>query len=285
MRKYILRRLLVAIPSLVIASLAVFSLPRIIPGDVVQLMLEEKAYGKDLEDLRAKLGLNRPIYIQYFEWAGRVLRGDLGESLWTKRPVVEELARRVPVTLELGFLALFFALLIALPVGIVAAIRQDTVVDYVFRSLAIVGLSVPGFWKATLVVLLPAIWWGWSPPIRFTEWGQDPWRHIVQFIIPAFILGIASAAAIMRLMRAQLLEVLRQDYVRTAWSKGLRERVVVLKHSLKNAVIPVINAGLLWSTREFDAREQRTRMCNQRSPRPGPRAKTRARLVLDGASL
>src|SRR5499433_4303871 len=233
MRKYILRRLLVAIPSLVIASVAVFSLPRIIPGDVVQLMLEEKAYGKDLEDLRAKLGLNRPIYIQYFEWAGRVLRGDLGESLWTKRPVVEELARRVPVTLELGFLALFFALLIALPVGILAAIRQDTAVDYVFRSLAIVGLSVPGFWKATLVVLLPAIWWGWSPPIRFTEWSQDPWRHVVQFIIPAIILGIASAAAIMRLTRAQLLEVLRQDYVRTAWSKGLRERVVVLKHSLK----------------------------------------------------
>jgi len=257
-RKYILGRLLVAIPSLIIASLAVFSLPRIIPGDVVQLMLEEKAYGNDLEDLRAKLGLNRPIYIQYFEWGGRVLRGDLGESLWTKRPVVEELARRVPVTLELGFLALFFALLIALPVGILAAIRQDTAVDYVFRSLAIVGLSVPGFWKATLVVLLPAIWWGWSPPIRFTEWSQDPWRHVVQFIIPAIILGIASAAAIMRLTRAQLLEVLRQDYVRTAWSKGLRERVVVLKHSLKNAVIPVVTvlglqiSGILGGTVIFE---------------------------------
>jgi peptide/nickel transport system permease protein len=240
MRKYILTRLLVAIPSLVIASLVVFSLPRMIPGDVVQLMLEEKAYGKDLDDLRAKLGLNRPIYAQYFEWVGRVLRGDLGESLWTKRPVIEELARRVPVTLELGFLALFFALLIALPVGVLAAIRQDTVADYIFRSLAIVGLSVPGFWKATLVVLLPAIWWGWSPPIRFTEFSRDPWQHILQFIIPAFILGIASAAAIMRLTRAQLLEVLRQDYVRTAWSKGLRERGVVLKHSLKNALIPVV---------------------------------------------
>ena len=240
MRKYILRRLLVAIPSLVIASLAVFSLPRIIPGDVVQLMLEEKAYGKDLEDLRAKLGLNRPIYVQYFEWAGRVLRGDLGESLWTKRPVAEELARRVPITLELGFLSLFFALLIALPVGILAAIRQDAVVDYVFRSLAIVGLSVPGFWLATLIVLLPAIWWGWSPPIRFTEWSRDPWQHVLQFLVPAFILGIAAAAALMRLTRAQLLEVLRQDYVRTAWSKGLRERGVVLKHSLKNAVIPVV---------------------------------------------
>jgi peptide/nickel transport system permease protein len=250
--------MLVAIPSLLIASLVVFSLPRMIPGDVVQLMLEEKAYGKDLEDLREKLGLNRPIYIQYFEWAGRTLRGDLGESLWTKRPVIDELARRVPITLELGFLALFFALLIAVPVGVLAAIRQDTVVDYVFRSLAIIGLSVPGFWKATLVVLLPAIWWGWSPPIQFTEFSKSPWQHIAQFIIPAFILGIASAAAIMRLTRAQLLEVLRQDYVRTAWSKGLRERAVVAKHSLKNAVIPVVTvlglqiSGILGGTVIFE---------------------------------
>ncbi|HUG37711.1 MAG TPA: ABC transporter permease [Candidatus Limnocylindrales bacterium] len=240
MRKYVLRRLFVAIPSLVIASFIVFSLPRMIPGDVVQLMLEEKAYGKDLEELRAKLGLDKPIYIQYFSWAGRVLQGDLGESLWTRRPVIEELARRVPITLELGFLALFFALLIALPVGLIAAVRQDTITDYICRSLAILGLSIPGFWKATLVVLLPAIWWGWSPPIQYTEFGTDPWRHLLQFVVPAFILGIASGAAIMRLTRAQLLEVLRQDYVRTAWSKGLRERVVVLKHSLKNAVIPVV---------------------------------------------
>jgi len=239
-RLYVLRRLAVAIPSLLIASLVVFTLPRLIPGDVVQLMLEEKAYGKDLDDLRAKLGLNRPIYVQYFEWTGRVLRGDLGESLWTKRPVAEELARRIPVTLELGVLALFFAVLIALPIGLLAAIRQDTIADYVARTIAILGLSVPGFWIATLVVLLPAIWWGWSPPIHYTEFMKDPSQHLLQFTIPAFILGLVSSATIMRLTRAQLLEVLRQDYVRTAWAKGLRERVVVLKHSFKNAVIPVI---------------------------------------------
>jgi peptide/nickel transport system permease protein len=232
--------LLVAIPSLVIASFIVFSLPRLIPGDVVQLMLDERAYGKDLEDLRAKLGLDRPIFLQYFEWLGRVVTGDLGESLWTKRPVLEELLRRVPITLELGLLALLFAVVIALPIGVLAATRQDTIADYVFRSLAIVGLSVPGFWKATLIVLLPAIWWGWSPPIHYTEFGKDPWQHLVQMSIPAFILAIASSAGIMRLTRAQLLEVLRQDYVRTAWSKGLGERVVVLKHSLKNAIIPVV---------------------------------------------
>lgn len=240
MRKYVLRRLLVASASVAIASLVVFSLPRLIPGDVVQLMLEERAYGKDLEDLRAKLGLNRPIYVQYFEWMGRVVRGQLGESLWTRRPVIEELARRLPVTLELGVMALAFSISIALPIGILAAVRQDSLADYVARSLAILGLSVPGFWIATLAVLLPAIWWGWSPPIQFTEFAVDPWAHVSQFILPAVILGIASAAAVMRLTRAMLLDVLRQDYVRTAWAKGVRERSVVLKHSLKNALIPVV---------------------------------------------
>jgi peptide/nickel transport system permease protein len=222
-------------------------------------MLDEKAYGKDLEDLRAKLGLDRPIYVQYFEWLGRVVAGDLGESLWTKRPVLEELIRRVPITLELGLLALFFAVVIAVPVGVLAATRQDSVADYVFRSLAILGLSVPGFWKATLVVLLPAIWWGWSPPVHYAEFSKDPWRHLVQFSIPAFILAIASSAGIMRLTRAQLLEVLRQDYVRTAWAKGLRERGVVLKHGLKNAIIPVVTvlglqiSGILGGTVIFES--------------------------------
>ena len=174
MRKYVLRRLLVAIPSLLIASFVVFCLPRLIPGDVVQLMLDERAYGKDLDDLRAKLGLDRPVFLQYFEWLGRVVTGDLGESLWTKRPVLDELMRRVPITLELGLLALVFAVAIAVPIGVLAATRQDSIADYVFRSLAIVGLSVPGFWKATLIVLLPAIWWGWSPPVHYTEFWKDP---------------------------------------------------------------------------------------------------------------
>ena len=240
MGRYVLRRLLVAVPSLVIASLIVFSLPRLLPGDVVQLMLEEQAYGKNLDDLRAKLGLDRPMHVQYVEWLGHVVQGRLGESLWTKRPVSEELARRLPVSLELGVLALILAVAMALPVGILAAVRQDSLADYVARSLAIVGLSVPGFWIATLVVLLPAIWWGWSPPIQFTEFSVDPWAHVAQFILPALILGVASAATIMRLTRATLLDVLRQDYVRTAWAKGVRGRSVVLKHSLKNALIPVV---------------------------------------------
>lgn len=240
MKNYLLKRLLVAIPSLVIASVIVFTLPRLLPGDAVQLMVEEKAYGKDIDDLRAKLGLDKPIYVQYFSWLGNIARGNLGESLWTKRAVSEELARRLPVTLVLGIISITFAILIAIPIGVLAAVRADTLRDYAARSVAILGLSVPGFWLATLVIILPAMWWGWTPHLSFTEFTKDPVRHVVQFLLPGAILGIASAAAIMRLTRAMLLEVLRQDYVRTAWAKGLDERFVVFKHSLKNAIIPVV---------------------------------------------
>lgn len=239
-RRYALKRLLVAIPSLLIATVIVFSLSRLIPGDVVTLMMQENQYAQSLEEMREKLGLNRPIYIQYFEWIGRALRGDLGESLYSSRPVLQELARRVPVSLELGAVAVFFAVLMGVPIGVLSASRQDSAQDYIARSGAILGLSAPGFWLGTLVVVLPAIYFGWSPSIKFIPFTSDPWGHMVQFLVPGFLLGIASAASIMRLTRTQLLEVLRQDYVRTAWSKGLGERVVVLKHSLKNALIPVV---------------------------------------------
>jgi peptide/nickel transport system permease protein len=242
-----------------IASLIVFTLPRLLPGDVVQLMLEEKAYAKDIEELRAKLGLNRPIFVQYFDWLGHIATGNLGESLWTRRPVLEELARRLPVTLTLGLFATTFAILIAIPVGVISAARQDTLKDYTARSAAVLGLSVPGFWLATLVIVLPAIWWGWRPVTGFTEFAQSPLAYLGQFLLPAMILGIASSAAIMRLTRGMLLEVLRQDYVRTAWAKGLAERVIVLKHSLKNAIIPVVTvlglqiSGILGGTVIFES--------------------------------
>lgn len=239
-RRYALKRLLVAIPSLLIATVIVFSLSRLIPGDVVTLMMQENQYAQSLEEMREKLGLNRPIYLQYFEWIGRAMRGDLGESLYSSRPVLQELARRAPVSLELGAVAVFFAVLMGVPIGVLSASRQDSAEDYIARSGAILGLSAPGFWLGTLVVVLPAIYFGWSPSIKFIPFTSDPWGHMVQFLIPGFLLGIASAASIMRLTRTQLLEVLRQDYVRTAWSKGLGERVVVLKHGLKNALIPVV---------------------------------------------
>jgi len=240
LKRYLAKRLLIAVPSLLIASLIVFTLPRLLPGDAVQLMLAEKAYAKDVDELRAKLGLDRPVSLQYVEWLGRVARGDLGESLWTRRPVLQELGQRLPVTLELAFFALAFALAIAVPVGVISAARADTLQDYVARSAAILGLSVPGFWLATLLIVLPAIWWGWRPVAEFTEFGTNPLAHVAQFLLPALILGVAAGAALMRLTRGMLLEVLRQDYVRTAWAKGLGERVIVLKHGLRNAIIPVV---------------------------------------------
>jgi len=240
LRRYIVKRLFIAIPSLLIASVVVFALPRLIPGDAVQLMLEEKAYAKDIEELRAKLGLNRPLHVQYVEWAGRAVRGDLGESLWTKRPVLEEIGHRLPITLELALIALAISLLIALPVGIIAAVRQDSLGDLLARSVAILGLSVPGFWLATLVIVLPAIWWNWRPSADFTPFTTDPVANLRHMWLPALVLGIAAAAALMRLTRGMLLEVLRQDYVRTAWSKGLAERAIVFKHALRNGIIPVV---------------------------------------------
>jgi peptide/nickel transport system permease protein len=240
LRKYARKRLVVAVPSLVLASVIVFSLSRLIPGDVVTLMMEENQYAQDLEEMRAKLGLNRPIHVQYFDWVFRALRGDLGQSLYSSRPITTELAYRLPVSLELGAVALVVAVLLGVPIGVISAVRQDTVQDYVARSGAILGLSIPGFWLGTLVVVLPAIYLGWSPSIQYKAFAVDPWGHLGQFLIPGFLLGVASAASVMRLTRTQLLEVLRHDYVRTAWAKGLRERTIVLKHSLKNALIPVV---------------------------------------------
>ena len=240
LKRYLAKRLLIAIPSLLIASLIVFTLPRLLPGDAVQLMLAEKAYAKDVDELRTKLGLDRPLFVQYFEWLGRVSRGDFGESLWTRRPVLREIGERLPVTMELAVFALAFALLIALPVGVLSAARQDTIQDYVARSAAIFGLSVPGFWLATLLIVLPAIWWGWRPVTEFTEFSKRPLAHVAQYLLPALILGIGAGAALMRLTRGMLLEVLHQDYVRTAWAKGLGERVIVMKHGLRNAIIPVV---------------------------------------------
>jgi peptide/nickel transport system permease protein len=240
LKRYLARRLLVAIPSLFIATVIVFTLPRLIPGDAVQLMLAETSYAKDIDELRAKLGLDRALHVQYAEWVGRAARGDLGESLWTRRPVIDELAQRLPVTAELALYATIIALIIALPIGVLAAARQDTVADYIARSAAILGLSMPPFWLGTLLIVMPAIWWGWRPVTGYTDFGQDPLGHLVQILLPAIILGIGAAASLMRLTRGMLLEALRQDYVRTAWAKGLAERKVVVKHALRNAVIPVV---------------------------------------------
>jgi len=171
---------------------------------------------------------------------GGVLRGDLGTSLRNKSPIASDLAERLPVTAELGALGMLVGLLIAIPIGVLAAVRQDTWADYLGRSTAIGFLAIPSFWLGTLVVTLPSVWWGWTPPLRYTRLLDDPERNLAQVIIPAIILGLGLSGAMMRLTRAQMLEVLRQDFVRTATAKGLADRAVVFHHALKNAFIPIL---------------------------------------------
>lgn len=242
MGRYIIRRLLLIIPTLFLVTLMVFSMVRLIPGSVVDMMLEQYQYGKDVTELNQKLGLDKPIITQYFYWLAKLARGDLGESLWTKRSATEELKTRFPVTLELSLISIFFSLIIALPVGILAAIRQDSWMDYLSRSFTIGALSIPSFWLATLFLVLPSIWFKIAPPIgSYMSFSANPWGHISQFLFPAFAMGLAQSGVIMRMTRAMILEVLRQDYVRTAWAKGLSEKVVVFRHTLKNALIPIVD--------------------------------------------
>ena len=240
MHVYLARRLLLIVPTLIGVSVIVFLLVRLLPGDAVTMLLQDYAYAKDADEMRARLGLDQPIYVQYAQWAGGVLHGDLGTSLRNKNSVAEELMGRLPVTAELGVLGMLSGLLSAIPVGVLAAVRQDTWADYISRSTAIGFLAIPSFWLGTLVVTMPSVWWGWTPPLRYTRLTDDPYKNLAQVLIPAIILGLGLSGALMRLTRAQMLEVLRQDFVRTATAKGLSERAVVFRHALKNAFIPIL---------------------------------------------
>ena len=240
MSRYVLRRLLLLVPTLLLVTLLVFSIIRLLPGDIVTLMMSEQGYAGDRTKLEHMMGLDRPFHRQYLTYLGNVLQGDLGVSFWTKEPVAEEILRRLPVSLELALLAMFFGILIAVPTGIFSAIRQDTWLDYLFRTGAIGGLSIPGFWLATVVIVGASIWWQWVPPMRYTPFARDPVKNLSQLLLPAIILGLALSASIMRMTRSMVLEVLREDYVRTAWAKGLPGSAVIARHVLKNAMIPVV---------------------------------------------
>ena len=246
MRVYVIRRLLLMIPTLFTLSILVFFSVRFIPGDVIDAMLGRMnsvgAFAAiDRDALEQMLGLDVPIYVQYGRWMGGILlEGTLGTSLWGDWTVEEKILGRLPVTIELGAMAILIGLLIALPVGIYSAIRQDTAADYVGRSVAIIGLATPNFWLGIMVMIYPALWWGWAPSMRLIPFTADPLGNLGMFLIPSLILGTAMAAATMRMTRTMMLEVLRQDYIRTAWSKGLKERLVVVRHAVKNALIPVV---------------------------------------------
>ena len=248
MRAYVIRRLLLVIPTLLILSMLVFLLVRFVPGDVIDMMqgTMDHIYPIDREAMERLLGLDVPVPVQYGRWVGdMLLRGSLGKSLFTREPVEQQILARLPVTVELGAMAFVIGLLIALPVGVYSAIRQDTLADYAGRSAAIIGLSTPNFWLGTLVMIFPAIWWSWAPRMRLIKFADDPLGNLTMFLIPAVILGTALSASIMRMTRTMMLEVLRQDYIRTAWAKGLRERLVVVRHAVKNALIPVVTlAGM-----------------------------------------
>jgi peptide/nickel transport system permease protein len=241
-KRYLLRRLALAIPTLFLVSVLVFALMRLMPGDVATRMVEGHAYAPTLAALRHDLGLDRPVHAQYLEWIGGIVtRGDFGRSYWTRQPILDEFLRRFPVTLELAFLTIVISVVLGVLVGIVSAVRQDSVSDYVGRILAILALSVPYFGLAVLVVVLPSIWFQWTPVWSYVSFTTDPLENLKIMLVPAFVFGVTRAGPVMRIMRSALLDVLRQDYIRTAWSKGLAERPIILRHALKNAMIPVIS--------------------------------------------
>jgi peptide/nickel transport system permease protein len=255
MAAYAIRRLLLIIPTFLLITILVFLSSRFIPGDVIDMMLAQMntsgtAADMTRENLEKALGLDAPIYVQYFRWLGvapqedggfqGIVEGNLGKSLWKNESVSKLIVERLPISLELGILAIITAILIAFPIGIYSAIRQDTLGDYLGRSLAVLFISVPSFWIATLMFVYPPIWWGWSPATQYIQITKDFWGNISQFIIPGFITGMVMGGTLMRMLRTMMLETLRQDYIRTAWAKGLKERSVIIGHALKNALLPVV---------------------------------------------
>jgi peptide/nickel transport system permease protein len=240
MQQYVVRRVLLVIPVLVGVTLLAAGLIRLVPGDAVLVKIEEAGHVEDLEGARRALGLDRSFVEQYASWLGGALHGDLGRSFITEQPVLGQVLRALPVTLELAVLSLVVAFAIGIPVGAISAVRRGRWPDHVGRILSIGGLSMPSFWIGTLVLLYFAIWFRWIPPITYVPFVEDPWRNIQQFGVPALALGAHFSAVAMRMTRSALLEVVRQDYIRTAYAKGLRERAVLVRHALKNAMVPVV---------------------------------------------
>ena len=252
MQKYIAQRLILTIPTVIMVTILTFLFLRVfLPADVIDLIIGE--YGRNdpalREALEKELGISGNLFSQYLDWIGvswfwggptGILQGDLGESLHSGRPVLGELKRRVPVSFELGLWAQLSAIIVSVPLGVWAALKQDKWPDYGLRSTAILLNSVPSFWIAVLVITFGSIWFNWAPPINFKYLTEDPIAHLKIMALPAIIIGITPSGGLIRLIRTQMLEVLRQDYIRTAHAKGLSQNTVLYKHALRNALIPVV---------------------------------------------
>jgi peptide/nickel transport system permease protein len=253
---YVIRRLLLLIPTLLIVTIIIFCLVRWVPGDAVDFLQTQLSQGTgstvavDRAAIEHMLGLDVPIYIQYGRWLGilptpdegfdGLLEGNLGNSIIQHRPALDLVVERLPVTLELGLLALLISILFSLPLGVYSAVRQDTWGDYGGRTIAILMMSIPIFWTGTLIMIYPSVWWNWSPPMEYMHLTDNPLGNLGMLLLPAVILGASTGGGTVRLTRTMMLEVMRQDYIKTAWSKGLTERVVIMRHGVKNAFIPVI---------------------------------------------
>jgi len=244
MTTYIVRRILLMIPTLLGAVTLIFLLMRLLPGDVALYILgsgESSDINKQaLQQIRQDLGLDQPLIVQYGRWLWGAVRLDFGNSYWTRQPVIEELKRRYPITANLAVMSLLLGTLIAIPVGVISAVRQDTLADYAARVFVISGLSLPNFFLAILIILGLVHYFNWLPPLNYEPFWVDPWLNFKQLVFPALITGYRLSAIGARMTRSSILEVLRDDYVRTARAKGLREYVIVLKHALRNALLPVI---------------------------------------------
>ena len=242
MRVYVLKRTLSLVPTLVLVTILVFLMIRLIPGTVVDQLIgaEAKVDESTKAELRAYFGLDRPLHVQYLSWLGTLLRGDLGHSWRSGLSVNQMILDRLAVTAELSIGALLISLLVGIPLGIVSAVRENTPLDHLARIVSLFSLSIPIFWQAAMIILALSIWFRWVPPVEYRPLTSDPLANLKQFILPVIVLGTVVAAQIMRMTRSSLLDVLRHDFVRTARAKGLVERVVVGRHALKNALIPII---------------------------------------------
>lgn len=242
MGAYILKRLALAIPVLLGITVVVFLLVRLIPGDVIDLMLgTEGSLRPEVRDqLRQTLGLDRPLVVQYVTWLGDILRGDLGVSLRTGQPIVENLAGKLPITLELAVLSILLSLLLAIPLGIISALRRNSFIDFIVRIMGTIGLSLPSFWLATMLILIASVVFRWGAPLVYVSPFDDLNKNLQQMLLPSLALAAGLMAVVMRMTRSSMLEVLSQDYIRTARAKGLREQLIIYRHALRNALMPVL---------------------------------------------